>query len=262
MAILPDVLHPNLKIVFCGTAAGTQSAQAGAYYAGRGNRFWDTLFEIGLTPYKLEPREFRYLLTYDIGLTDLVKISYGSDDDLCTTDFDVDGLWLRIERFSPQILAFNGKRAAKEFFSRPVEYGQQTERIGTTALFVLPSTSGAARRWWDISYWAELARRVCVVIDEDDRPYSVYILSCANGAFYTGMTNDLDRRLTEHRAGRGSKWVARRLPVEVAFCLDGLSWDDAREAERYIKTLSRARKQALVNGDARALDLVEKRKAR
>jgi G:T/U-mismatch repair DNA glycosylase len=41
VAILPDVLQPDLKVVFCGTAAGTQSAQAGAYYAGRGNYFWE-----------------------------------------------------------------------------------------------------------------------------------------------------------------------------------------------------------------------------
>ena len=41
VVILPDVLQPDLKVVFCGTAAGTQSAQAGTYYAGRGNYFWD-----------------------------------------------------------------------------------------------------------------------------------------------------------------------------------------------------------------------------
>ncbi len=93
--------------------------------------------------------------------------------------------------------------------------------------------------------------------DEKNKPYAVYILSCADGAFYTGMTCDLDRRLAEHRAGRGSKWVAQRLPVEAAFTLDGLGWDEAREVERYVKSWSRVRKQALIEGDARAL--VEKR---
>ncbi len=166
MIILPDVLQLDLKVVFCGMAAGTQSAQAGAYYAGRGNRFWGTLFEVGLTPYKLEPHEFRSLLTYDMGLTDLVKIEYGSDDVLQTANFDVDGLRAKMERFAPQTLAFNGKRAAKEFLGRPVEYGQQPEGLGTTALFVLPSTSGAARRWWDVSRWEELARWVSKSADQ------------------------------------------------------------------------------------------------
>lgn len=159
MAVLPDVLEPNLKVVFCGTAVGTQSAQASAYYAGRGNRFWDVLFEIGLTPRKLDPQEFRSLPAYGIGLTDLVKVDFGSDDTLHRTDFDVEGLRAKIAHFAPETLAFNGKRAAKEFLGRSVEYGRQPEQVETTALFVLPSTSGAARRWWNISYWQELAKR-------------------------------------------------------------------------------------------------------
>jgi putative endonuclease len=97
-------------------------------------------------------------------------------------------------------------------------------------------------------------------IDAGDKGFSVYILSCVDGAFYTGMTNNLSRRLAEHQAGRGSKWVARRLPVEMAYYVDGLSWEEARAVERYVKSLSRARKQALIDGDERALVLVEKRK--
>jgi putative endonuclease len=97
---------------------------------------------------------------------------------------------------------------------------------------------------------------------EGSANYTVYILSCADGAYYTGMTRDLDRRLAEHRAGRGSKWVAQRLPVDVVFRLDGLGWDEAREVERYIKTWSRTRKRSLVDGDARALFLIEGRRTR
>ena len=96
-------------------------------------------------------------------------------------------------------------------------------------------------------------------VGEDQRGYCVYILSCSDDSLYTGMTNDLDRRLAEHRAGRGSRWVAQRLPVEVVFSLDGLSYQDAREVERYIKTLTRARKEALVDGDPKMLALVERR---
>src|SRR2546427_10087333 len=46
---LPDLLAPSLRVVFVGTAAGRESA-AKCYYAGRGNRFWRTLHEVGLTP--------------------------------------------------------------------------------------------------------------------------------------------------------------------------------------------------------------------
>ena len=48
--VLPDVLAPDLRVVFVGTAAGARSAAVGHYYAGPGNRFWHTLHEIGLTP--------------------------------------------------------------------------------------------------------------------------------------------------------------------------------------------------------------------
>ena len=94
---------------------------------------------------------------------------------------------------------------------------------------------------------------------EDERSYCVYILSCADDSLYTGMTNDLARRLSEHRAGRGARWTQRRLPVELVFSLNGLSYRAACEVERYIKTLPRARKEALIARDPRLLALVEKR---
>jgi putative endonuclease len=94
---------------------------------------------------------------------------------------------------------------------------------------------------------------------ERTQRYSIYILRCADGSFYTGMTADLPRRLAEHRAGRGARWTARRRPVELAFALQGLDYRAAREVERYVKSLGRARKEALVQREARMLALVRKR---
>ena len=48
--VLTDLLSKNLKLIFCGSAAGTTSAKKQVYYAGTGNKFWATLYEIGLTP--------------------------------------------------------------------------------------------------------------------------------------------------------------------------------------------------------------------
>jgi TDG/mug DNA glycosylase family protein len=157
MSVLPDVLQANLAVVFCGTAAGKKSAQVGAYYAGPGNKFWEVLYRIGLTPRKLEPREFRGLLQYGIGLTDIIKEQSGADEAVGVTESDRDDLHARIETYEPRVLAFNGKRSAQEFFMRPLKYGQQPERIGATSVFVLPSTSGAARGFWDLTYWQMLA---------------------------------------------------------------------------------------------------------
>ena len=77
--VLPDVLGPGLRVVFCGSAAGAASARVGAYYAGPGNRFWPTLYRVGLTPHLLAPAEFRTLLRYRIGLTDICKTESGAD---------------------------------------------------------------------------------------------------------------------------------------------------------------------------------------
>lgn len=92
--------------------------------------------------------------------------------------------------------------------------------------------------------------------------YCVYILVCTDDSFYTGFTRDLDRRLSEHKAGRGARWTKRRRPVKLMFHLDGLgSYRTALRVEAYIKTLSRERKKALIEGDSKVLALVKKRAA-
>ncbi|MDA2915918.1 mismatch-specific DNA-glycosylase [Nitrospinae bacterium AH_259_B05_G02_I21] len=161
MTILPDILEPGMRVAFCGTAVGTRSAQVRAYYAGQGNQFWDILSRTGLTPHKLDPDEYHTLNKYGIGLTDLVKKRSGGDSDISSSDFDVTRFSSKIEKFAPKALAFNGKRAGKEFFRQShVNYGRQDKTIGRTNIFVLPSTSGAARRYWEESYWYELANFV------------------------------------------------------------------------------------------------------
>jgi len=155
--ILPDVLAPGLRVVFCGTAPGAASARAGAYYAGPGNRFWPTLHEIGLTPLLLRPTEFARLPEFGIGLTDISKTASGSDQQVGRRGVDPARLAAAIEAASPAHLAFNGKNAARAALGRPVDYGVQPERIADARVWVLPSTSGAARRFWDLEPWRELA---------------------------------------------------------------------------------------------------------
>lgn len=157
-SVLPDLLRPGLRVVFCGTAAGTASAKAGVYYAGSGNAFWRTLHEVGLTPIRLAPPEFQRLAEFGIGLTDICKVRHGSDREVGTGEFDVAGLEARIAAAEPCLFAFNGKNAARGALERNVDCGPQPERIGGVPIWVLPSTSGAARKWWDPEPWRELAR--------------------------------------------------------------------------------------------------------
>ena len=155
--ILPDVLAPGLRIVFCGTAPGTASARAGAYYAGPGNRFWTTLHEVGLTPVLLRPAEFTRLPEFGIGMTDISKTASGSDREVGRSSFDPVRLTAAVAAASLAHLAFNGKNAARGALGRPVDYGPQPEAVGGATVWVLPSTSGAARGFWDIEPWIELA---------------------------------------------------------------------------------------------------------
>ena len=161
-AVLPDVLEPGLEVVFCGSAAGRVSAEVGAYYAGPGNRFWPVLHATGLTPHRVLPGDFRSAIDYGIGLTDMSKFQSGADNALAKGGDDTQVLAAKIKAYKPRVLAFNGKRAARVFFNEIIDaplghYGLKLQRLGSTALFVLPSTSGAARRWWDEAPWHALA---------------------------------------------------------------------------------------------------------
>ena len=158
--ILPDLIQPNLKLIFCGTAPSHRSAEENAYYAHPGNRFWQVLHDIRLTPHQLIPKNYELLLEYGIGLTDLVKYAKGGDAELRSGDYDIQGVQSKIEKYQPLIVAFTSKQAGKTYLGRPVDYGRQKEKIGQTILFVLPSTSGRGRGYWSINPWEELRQLV------------------------------------------------------------------------------------------------------
>lgn len=72
--------------------------------------------------------------------------------------------------------------------------------------------------------------------------YLVYILKCADNTFYTGITNNLEKRLEVHRKGKGSKYVHSRLPVEVIYLEECISKSIALKRELEIKSWSREQK--------------------
>jgi len=161
MTVLDDLLTPGLRLVVCGTAAGRQSARRRLYYAGPGNKFWRILNETGLTPQRLDPAEYRRLIEFGIGLTDLAKSQAGSDRQITFGKSQREALRDRVQQFRPAYLCFNGKRAAKEFFGvREIGFGLCRELIGATRLFVAPSTSGAANASWNAEFWHQLAQHV------------------------------------------------------------------------------------------------------
>ncbi len=73
-----------------------------------------------------------------------------------------------------------------------------------------------------------------------------YILRCSDGTFYTGWTNDIEKRLTAHNQGIGAKYTKGRTPVELVYMEGFATKQEAMKREAAIKKMSRAEKRKLV----------------
>lgn len=77
--------------------------------------------------------------------------------------------------------------------------------------------------------------------------WHVYIVLCSDDTLYTGITTDIARRLRQHAAGSGAKYFRGRQPKALLYLEDGHDRSAASKRELYIKGLTRAGKQALVD---------------
>ena len=93
------------------------------------------------------------------------------------------------------------------------------------------------------------------------KSYFVYILKCSDGSYYTGITNDLDRRVAEHNEGNDTNaFVYKRRPVKLVWYT---SYGDVRNAialEKKLKGWNKRKKEALIRGDFNALPNLSKKK--
>ena len=76
-----------------------------------------------------------------------------------------------------------------------------------------------------------------------------YILRCADGKYYTGHTDNLERRMGEHQTGEQSGFTSTRRPVELIWAQEFATRVEALESELRVKKWSRAKKEALAAGD-------------
>ena len=74
----------------------------------------------------------------------------------------------------------------------------------------------------------------------------VYILRCGDGTLYTGITDDVDRRLAVHRSGKGAKYTRGRGPLEVVYTQEVPDKSAALKREIAIKKLTRQEKEQLI----------------
>ena len=76
----------------------------------------------------------------------------------------------------------------------------------------------------------------------------MYILRCSDGSYYTGSTRDLEGRLYEHQNELGAVFTKKRLPIKLVYCEEFERIDDAFYREKQVQGWSRAKKEALIQG--------------
>ncbi|MEU8895623.1 G/U mismatch-specific DNA glycosylase [Nocardia sp. NPDC048505] len=142
---VPDVIRPGLRVLFCGINPGLWSGATGYHFARPGNRFWPALHRSGFTPRQLRPDEPRELLALGLGITNVATRTTAKAEQLTADELRAGGRALvdRVEQYQPRVLAVLGIGAYRTAFGRPrTTIGPQTERIGDTAIWVLPNPSG------------------------------------------------------------------------------------------------------------------------
>ncbi|WP_406290734.1 G/U mismatch-specific DNA glycosylase [Embleya sp. NBC_00896] len=147
---IPDVLAPDLKVLFCGINPGLWSGATGRHFARPGNRFWPALHAAGLTPRLFAPAEQDELIELGLGITNVVARTTARADELTKDEYRAGGraLTARVRAYRPAWLAVLGIGAYRTGFGRPkAVVGEQAETIGDTRIWVLPNPSGLNAHW-------------------------------------------------------------------------------------------------------------------
>lgn len=142
---VPDLIAPGLDVLFCGINPGLYSAATRHHFARPGNRFWPALCDGGFTDTLLRPWEERRLLRVGLGITNLVARATAAADELTPEEFRSGRrrLAAKVRRYRPDCVAVLGIGAFRTAFERPrAVVGLQPERLGGSAVWVLPNPSG------------------------------------------------------------------------------------------------------------------------
>ena len=142
---LPDVVAPDLDVLFCGINPSLMSAARGHHFARPGNRFWPALHLAGLTPRLMTPDEDRELPRHGLGITNLVDRPTRAAAELTPEELRDGAAALAelVAEFRPRVLAVLGITAWRSAFGRPrAILGVQPERVGGAVTWVAPNPSG------------------------------------------------------------------------------------------------------------------------
>jgi TDG/mug DNA glycosylase family protein len=141
---VPDIIAPDLRVLFCGINPSLYSAVVGHHFARPGNRFWRTLHAAGFTERLYTPDEDEALLELGYGITNVVDRATATADQLAPDELIVGGQQLaaKVQRYRPQVLAVLGIGAYRTAFAKPKATIGQQEPLQGAIVWVLPNPSG------------------------------------------------------------------------------------------------------------------------
>lgn len=165
---VPDVIAPNLHILFVGINPGLYTAAVGHHFARPGNRFWPTLYAAGFTERLMAPHEERELLKDGYGITNIVNRATAAASELTAEELPAGGQLLeqKVQRYRPRCVAVLGVSAYRAAFHRPkATIGPQSEKLGGAKLWILPNPSGLNAHY-QLADLAELFRELRLSVHE------------------------------------------------------------------------------------------------
>ncbi|MCX5241324.1 G/U mismatch-specific DNA glycosylase [Streptomyces prunicolor] len=159
--LVPDVVADGLAVLFCGINPGLMTAATGHHFARPGNRFWPVLHLSGFTPRLMKPAEQGELLSYGLGITNVVARATARADELSGEEYREGGRLLasRLTEWKPRWLAVLGVTAYRAAFDdRKAQVGPQERTFGDTRVWVLPNPSGLNAHWTAATMAEEFGR--------------------------------------------------------------------------------------------------------
>jgi double-stranded uracil-DNA glycosylase len=161
---IPDLVGPDLRVLFSGINPSLYSAATGHHFARPGNRFWPALHRSGFTPRLLHPSEQYELPALGLGITNVVARATARADELSPTELIEGGAILAAlaDRWQPRYLAILGVTAYRTAFAHPkAAIGPQDHKIGGVPVWVLPNPSGLNASW-TAPRLAEAFAEICI----------------------------------------------------------------------------------------------------
>ncbi|UXX97544.1 G/U mismatch-specific DNA glycosylase [Streptomyces sp. AD2-2] len=159
--LVPDVVADGLAVLFCGINPGLMTAATGHHFARPGNRFWPVLHLSGFTPRLMKPSEQGELLSYGLGITNVVARATARADELSAEEYRAGGQLLasKLTGWKPRWLAVLGVTAYRAAFDdKKAQVGPQERTFGDTRVWVLPNPSGLNAHWTAATMAEEFGR--------------------------------------------------------------------------------------------------------